>query len=162
VLPFSYTAGVSINKSVYDKLGNRFDRSILAVEYEAANWSDFRIFDQPDKLINSWQLRVGGQLTPDPLSIRSYWNRVTYRAGVYFGKEAVNADGNTMPIIGLTFGTGLPVRKWRSYDNQFSVINTTFEVGKRGNANNNITESFFRFSLGLNLSDIWFQKRKYD
>jgi len=62
----------------------------------------------------------------------------------------------------LTLGAGLPIRKWSMYDNQYTIINTTFEIGKRGNKNNNITESFFRFSLGLNLSDIWFKKRKYE
>ena len=59
-------------------------------------------------------------------------------------------------------GAGFPIRKWRAYDNQYTNINTTFEFGKRGNKNNNITESFFRLSLDLNLSDVWFIKRKYD
>ena len=96
------------------------------------------------------------------MSIKSYWNRVTYRAGFYYGKDAVNADGNDLSIYGLTFGTGLPIRKWRSFDNQYTIINTAIEIGKRGNNKNNITESFFRVSLGFNLSDIWFVKRKYD
>lgn len=161
-LPVSYTAGISLNSSVIDHLGNKFDKSLLAVEYESTKWSDYRFFSQPDKLMNSWQLKAGGQLTPNPLSIKSYWNRVTYRAGFYYGKEAVNADGNELPVYGLTLGTGLPIRKWRSFDNQYTIINTSIEFGKRGNNKNNITESFFRASLGLNLSDIWFIKRKYD
>jgi hypothetical protein len=161
-LPVSYTAGISLNSSVIDHLGNKFDKSLIAVEYESTKWTDYRFYGQPDKLINSWQIKAGGQFTPDPLSIKSYWNRATYRAGFYYGKEAVNADGNELPIFGFTIGTGLPVRKWRSLDNQYTIINTAIEIGKRGNKNNNITESFFRVSLGLNLSDIWFQKRKYD
>ena len=161
-LPVSYTAGISLNSSVIDQLGNKFDKSLIAVEYESTKWTDYRFYGQPDKLINSWQIKAGGQFTPNPLSIKSYWNRATYRAGFYYGKEAVNADGNELPIFGFTIGTGLPVRKWRSFDNQYTIINTAIEIGKRGNKNNNITEGFFRVSLGLNLSDIWFQKRKYD
>ena len=161
-LPVSYTAGISLNSSVIDHLGNKFDKALLAIEYENTKWSDYRLFNQADKLIDSWQFKVGGQLTPNPLSIKSYWNRVTYRAGFYYGKDAVNADGNELPVYGFTFGTALPVRKWRSFDNQYTIINTAFEIGKRGNNKNNITESFFRISLGLNLSDVWFIKRKYD
>lgn len=161
-LPMSYIAGLSLNSSVTDNLGNRFEKSSLAVEYESAHWSEYRFFNQPDRLINSWKIKVGGQLTPNPLSIKSYWNRATYRAGFYYGKEAVNADGNELPVYALTLGAGLPIRKWRSFDNQYTIINTAIEFGKRGNNNNNITESFFRLSFGLNLSDIWFVKRKYD
>ena len=161
-LPVSYTAGVSLNSSIIDHLGNKFDKSLIAVEYESTKWADYRIYGQPDKLINSWQVKAGSQFTPNPLSIKSYWDRVTYRAGFYYGKEAINADGNGLPIFGFTIGTGLPIRKWRSFDNQYTIINTAIEIGKRGNKNNNITEGFFRISLGLNLSDIWFVKRKYD
>lgn len=161
-LPVSYAAGVSLNSSIIDHLGNRFEKSILAVEYETTKWADYRFFDQPDKLINSWLFKVGGQLTPNPLSTKSYWDRVNYRAGFYYGKEAVNADGNELPVYALTLGAGLPIRKWRSFDNQYTIINTTIEIGKRGNKNNNITENFFRFSFGLNLSDVWFIKRKYE
>lgn len=161
-LPVSYAAGISLNSSVVDHLGNKFDKSMIAVEYENTKWTDYRFFNQQDKLVDSWQFKVGGQLTPNPLSIKSYWDRVTYRAGFYIGREAVNADGNNLPIYGLTIGTGFPIRKWRSFDNQYTIINTALEFGKRGDKKNNITESFFRFSLGLNLSDIWFIKRKYD
>lgn len=161
-LPASYTAGISLNSSIVDRLGNRIDKSSIAVEYESAKWSDYRFFNTADQFNNSWLIKFGGQLTPNPLSIKSYWNRATYRAGFYYGKEALTADGGSLPVYAVTLGAGLPVRRWRSFDNQYTIINTTFEVGSRGNKNNNITESFFRFSLGLNLSDIWFIKRKYE
>lgn len=163
MLPVSYTAGFSINKSITDRAGNGYDKSSLSVEYESSQWSNFRFYDQPESLVNSWQFKVGGSLVPNPLSInKSYWNHVAFRSGFYFGRDAVLAAGKTMPVSGLSLGAGFPVRKWRSYDNQFTFINTAFEFGKRGNKNNNITESFFRFSLGFSLSDLWFIKRQYD
>lgn len=161
-LPLSYIAGISLNTSIVDRAGTKIDRSAVAVEYESTQWSNYRFYNQPDQLKDSWYLRVGGQLTPNPLSIKSYWNRATYRAGFYVGREAITAGGNKLPVYAVTLGAGLPVRKWRSFDNQYTIINTTFEIGSRGNKNNNISESFFRFSLGLNLSDIWFIKRRYD
>lgn len=161
-MPSTYSVGVSINNSIINNLGYKIERSSFAIEYESSKWSDYRFYGEPDKLINSWQLRFGGQITPNPLSLKSYWNTVAYRAGFYMGKEAVNADGNELPIYGITLGAGFRVRKWRSYDNQYTNINASVDIGKRGNNNNNINESFVRASLSLNLSDLWFIKRKYD
>lgn len=161
-LPASYTAGISLNTNLVDRLGNKIEKSYIAVEYENTQWANYRFFNIADRLNNSWFFKVGGQLTPNPLSIKSYWNRATYRAGLYYGQEALAAVGDKFPVFAVNLGAGLPIRKWRSFDNQYTIINTTFEFGRRGNKNNNITESFFRFSLGLNLSDIWFIKRRYD
>jgi hypothetical protein len=36
------------------------------------------------------------------------------------------------------------------------------EAGARGNKNMPMRESLFRLSMGLNLSDLWFNPRKYD
>ncbi len=36
------------------------------------------------------------------------------------------------------------------------------KYSKRGNNENVLKENMFRISLGLNFSDIWFTKRKYD
>jgi hypothetical protein len=107
-------------------------------------------------------VRVGGNLTPNPLSITNYWSRVNYRAGFYKGQDQLFVGGKKLPVLGVTLGAGLPVRKWRSFDNQYTIINTAIEIGKRGNKDNNITENFFRLSFGISLSDIWFVKRRYD
>jgi hypothetical protein len=151
-LPASYKAGVSYNTNTF----------VLGAEYQTTNWDDYRFYGQKDNVANSYMVRVGAQIIPDPISARKYWSRVSYRAGVYFGKDPVVINNRDLPVKAITVGFGLPVRKFRNYDNQFTVVNTAFELGKRGNKDNNITESFFRFSLGLNLSDIWFQKRRYD
>ena len=160
-LPASYTGGISLNKIARDK-GIPYQKTMIGVEYETSKWSQFRSFGEPDRLINSWQARIGGQITPKVFYDKNYWSLVTYRAGFYLGKEAVNADGNGLPVYGVTLGAGFPLLKYRSYDNQSTVLNTTFEIGKRGNSKNKITESFFRFALSVNLSDRWFVKRKYD
>ncbi len=160
-LPASYTAGFSINGLGLDK-GLLYQKSMIGIEYTTSKWSQFRNFGEPDRLINSWQARIGGQLTPKVIYDKSYWSLVSYRAGFYFGKEAVNADGNELPVYGITIGAGFPLLKYRSYDYQSTVLNTTLEIGKRGNSKNNITESFFRFAVSVNLSDRWFIKRKYD
>jgi hypothetical protein len=60
----------------------------------------------------------------------------------------------------FSFGLGLPVRR-NPYNNQYTMVNTSFEFGLKGNKSNDIRENIFRISLGLNLSDVWFNKPKY-
>lgn len=162
IYPSTYSAGIMLHKAYADDR-RTVDRWMLGAEFTMQNWKDeYSFYNEKDKLINSWILRAGAQITPDVANGKSYWSRVTYRAGFFTGKDYINADGNELKLLGATFGLGFPIRKWRTYDNQFSLINTAIEFGKRGSNVNNITESFFKFSVGLSLSDVWFIKRKYD
>ncbi|MCW3088926.1 MAG: hypothetical protein JWQ78_2312 [Sediminibacterium sp.] len=160
-LPSSYAAGLTLHKTGTSTRGV-FELWSIGVEYTATKWTDYRFYNQSDKLNNSWQAKLGIQFSPDPLSGKDYWSNVNYRAGFYMGQDYINADGNGLKQLGISFGAGLPIRKWSSYDNQFTVINTALQFGKRGSSVNNITESYVQFSLGLSLSDLWFVKRKYD
>jgi hypothetical protein len=56
----------------------------------------------------------------------------------------------------------LPIRKSAFALNQFNAINLSFEFLKRGNSDNALKENMFRFSLGFNLTDLWFVKKKYE
>jgi hypothetical protein len=161
-LPATYTAGILLQTNVKDRTGNILDKSSIGVEYETSKWTDYRFYNTADALTDAWQLRIGASLTPYPLSVASYWNRVNFRTGFYIGRDRVLVDNKNLPVVGFTVGAGLPIRKWRSYDNQYTIINTALEIGKRGNKENIITENFFRVSFGLALSDIWFIKRRYD
>ena len=160
-LPSSFTAGVMLNKKTADKNGSTVDSRMIGIEYTTTNWADYRFYNQNENLRNSWQFKIGGQFIPKPFNT-GYWNRVAYRAGFNIGKDQIVAQGNDYSTYSLSIGAGFPVQRYRAYDNQYTTINTALEIGKRGNKSNNITESFVRFSLGLNLSDIWFIKRKYD
>ncbi len=160
-LPSTFAAGVTFHKTITNTRGT-FEMWSIGVEYTATQWSKYRFYNQTDKLSNSSIFKIGVQFSPDPLATGDYWSNVNYRAGFYTGKDYVNADGNGLKQYGFSFGAGLPIRKWNTYDNQFTVINVGMQLGKRGSAVNNITENFFQFSLGFSLSDLWFIKRKYD
>lgn len=148
-MPSTYTAGI-----LFDKVG----KYQFGVDYTTTRWSDYRYFGETEPVQNSWDLRVGGMLIPS--SGKSYWSNVAYRTGFSYGKDYVNL-GSELPRWGISFGAGLPMR--RVYGtNQFTIINTSFEFGQRGNANSTIRENFFRVSLGLSMSDIWFIKRQYN
>lgn len=160
-MPGTYAGGITLHKTVTNNRGI-FEMWSFGAEYTTTQWSKYRFYNQADQLSNSWQLKIGAQVCPDPLTGRSYWSNVNYRVGAFIGKDYVNADGNGLNHIGFSLGAGLPIKKWNNYDRQFTVLNTALQFGKRGSAVNNITESYFQFTLGISLTDLWFQKRRYD
>jgi hypothetical protein len=160
-IPSTVNAGFYFQETLTDAY-NAYDTWGFGAEFTAAKWSDYRFYNQTDALVNNWQVKLGGQWTPNPKNFKSYFSRVNYRAGFQFGKDYINADGKELKQYAVTIGFGLPVRPSRYNPYQFSTVQTAIEIGKRGSGVNNITEGFFRVSLGLSLSDFWFQKRKYD
>jgi hypothetical protein len=161
-LPMNYTAGFMIMKKYLtpggDPIANKWS---IGADYYAGKWSNYRFYGEPDQVQDNWIIRGGAEFVPSLLSA-NLWSRSTYRFGFYTGKDYINADGNGYKIKALTFGIGFNVKKWSNYDNQSTLINTAIEFGKRGSNVNNVTENFFRVSLGLSLSDLWFARRKYD
>ena len=131
---------------------------MFGAEINKAKWSDYRYYGNTDNMADSWTVRFGGQLIPNYQG-EGYWSKVAYRFGFSFGPENIKLN-NTVRQKTFSFGTGLPVRR-NVYTNQYTVINTAFELCYRGNNSNDLKESIFRVSLGLNLGDIWFIKQKY-
>jgi hypothetical protein len=161
-LPASFTLGVAIHKKEVSNRGV-YDQWVLGLEYDGANWKDkYKFYGQSDLLSNASMVRLGLQFCPNAFDYESYWSTVVYRAGFYTGKDYINFDGNGLNVSAITVGAGLPIRKYRSYDYQFSLINLALQFGKRGSSSNSYQESFFQFTVGYSLSDVWFNKRKYD
>lgn len=158
-MPLTYTAGFMLSKLLPAFNINKW---AIGADYSAGQWNDYRYYGQADQVMNNWMLHAGGEFTPDPFAL-GLFNRATYRAGFYTGKDYINADGNEYNVKAFTLGMGFALKKFRGqYDHQFTMINTAIEFGKRGDTKNNVTENFFKFSVGFSLSDIWFIKRKYD
>ena len=139
---------------IIDKLG----KWMFGADVELTNWDDYRYFGEKDQVQNSWKLHVGGQVIPKPG--KNYLSYVAYRMGFLYGKDYIKIDKD-LPVWGFTAGASFPMRK-AAYTNQYSMINLGLEFGQRGNKENLVREGFFRFSVGLSLSDLWFVKRKYD
>lgn len=160
-LPSTYTAGFMFIKRVNTNRG-LLDLWSFGAEYSATAWSKYRFYNQADALVDNWVVRVGGQFCPDPTNLTSYWSNVNYRFGFFSGTDYANPDGNGLKTFGISIGAGMPMRRWRVYETQFTLINAGLDFGRRGSNVNNITENFIRINFSLSLSDLWFQKRKYD
>lgn len=106
---------------------------------------------------NGSKLSVGGFYIPKYNSFTSYWERVTYRAGVRYEDTGIMVQNENINDFGISFGVGLPVGR------SLSNINLGFEFGKRGTTNSGlIKENYVNFHLSLSLNDKWFIKRKYN
>lgn len=155
IYPASYTAGFVLENQTEKAAG-----WLLGVDYTQNKWDDFRFFNAADSVRNNGQLRVGGQLRPQPG--RAYFSNVAYRVGFFVGPDYINVR-QKLPQYGLSFGMGLPIINYnRLSPNQFSVVNVALEYSRRGNNDNLLKEDLFRISVGLNFSDVWFRKPRYD
>ena len=128
------------------------------VDFTYQDWSTYKSFGFADTSTkSSMGVALGGSITPDITSI-SYFNRVQYRAGVYYNQSSLELRGNQLNEYGVSLGVGLPIRKSIQ-----SAVNIAFEFGQRGTtADNLIKEQYARIVLGLTFNEVWFQKRKYD
>jgi len=161
-LPSSFTAGIALHKKITTVRGN-YDQWVVGVELNQSNWKDgYKFYGVRDQVRNATMLRAGAQLCPNPYAYESYWSTVTYRFGLFSGNDYINVNNNGLKVIGLTMGLGLPVRKYRSYDYQFTLLNLALQMGRRGESASNFRENFVQFTVGYSLSDVWFNKRKYD
>ncbi len=103
------------------------------------------------------RISFGGFYTPKFNSISSYWQRMTYRAGLNLKQTGLVVNNTSVNDFGISFGVGLPIGQ------QLSNVNLGFELGKRGKINNElIKENYINFRLSLTLNDRWFKKRKLD
>jgi hypothetical protein len=165
-VPATYNFGLTYNKKVISQPGTDDEFSYMAwmigAEFETSKWSQYRFNGAPDRVGDYWQFRMGGQWQPEKATTKLF-GKSTYRAGFSFGKDYINADNKGLKTYSATFGMGVPILVRGSiYARQFTVLNFAVEYGKRGSKVNNITENYFRFSLGVSLSDLWFHKRRYD
>ena len=157
VYPASFTAGFVLERRVGANGNFSFGADLVQNK-----WSSFRFFDAPDSVQDNWQMRFGTQLRPNVKAGSGYFSSVSYRAGFYFGPDYIRV-GRELPVYGVSVGLGLPVANYnRLSPGQFTVLNVAFEYEKRGNNDNVLKENLFRISIGLNFSDLWFSKRKYE
>jgi hypothetical protein len=155
-LPLSYTVGFVVQKMA---VTNKESGWMLGADFSRQQWDQYRFYGQRDSVKNKWEGRIGGQYNPVPKA--NYFSNVSYRAGFSFGPDYIKV-GQPLSQFSASFGLGLPIALSRQALNQITIINMSFEYMKRGNNDNLLKESQFRFSLGFSLSDFWFIKRKYD
>ena len=149
-LPMTAGAGVSYVKK------NKIE---INADYYFQNWSKAVFpFGLTNELLKDRSvITVGGEYIPDRFSIRSFAQRIAYRAGFRYENSYIAINNQQIKDFGMSFGIGLPV--YRSN----STVNISAEIGKRGSTNNNlIRENYAKLNFNVNLHDLWFIKRRFD
>jgi hypothetical protein len=132
----------------------------VGADLSMSDWSNFRSYEQADSFGKQFMFKFGGAITPDINSVNNYWERMTFRAGVYTGQDLVRLNGTSLSRSGITVGLGYPIRRT---NNSIGQLNAVLEFGKRGTLNNGLVrEGYTRFAIGFTVNDKWFIKRKYD
>jgi long-subunit fatty acid transport protein len=148
VIPPSAGIGAVIEKK---------DSWLIGFDANWQNWKNFTAFGVNDSLIDSWNIALGGEYTPNFTSISGYWKRVTYRSGFRYEQTYLKLNGQPINEFGISFGLGLPLPR------TLTTIDLSVEFGKTGTtAHNLIQENFINFTMGVSLYERWFVKRKYD
>lgn len=135
-------------------------KNVLEVnaDYCYQGWAKARFFGDTNPLLTNRELfSAGAEWIPEKYSIKSYWKKVAYRAGMRYEGSYLTINNQQIKDVGISFGVGLPV--YRSN----STVNLSAEIGKRGSTKNNlIRENYAKFNLSVNLYDLWFIKRQFD
>ncbi len=145
-LPNRLRFGVSVERTLKWQLG---------ADVMMENWSDFGIGDSTGNLQNTIGVAVGGEYTPNFNSLRSYWNRITYRAGFQYKQNPIAPE--TVQDMSISFGIALPVNRNKS------LLNLSVVLGQQGNISDGfVQERYLRLHLGATINDRWFYRPKID
>ncbi len=148
LLPSSYALGFGMEKK---------DKWFAGAEVSYQAWSDYRLNGQSDSLKNAIGINLGASYIPNISNFKNYFSRVEYRAGLRFDNGNVNANNTDIVNYAFSLGAGLPLGKSKNR------LNVGLEYMVRGTHDNSlIKEEYFRFVLGISVSDKWFNRYKYD
>lgn len=133
------------------------EKFTVSAEGSYSNWSDYTFYGRSDSLRNSFRMATGLEFIPDNRSISGYWKKVRYRVGFRYAQTYLKLRETGIDEYAVSFGLGLPLRRLAT------TIHLGGEFGSRGTTDQNlIRDSFFRFSLGISISERWFVVPKYD
>ncbi|MDP3643041.1 MAG: hypothetical protein Q8S54_07605 [Bacteroidota bacterium] len=148
-LPSTFGIGLSYNK---------LNKLEINADYYYAGWSKATFFGKTDELITDQsRISAGFEYIPEAFSIRSYFKRLKYRAGIHQENSYLKLNNKQIKEFGVSFGVGIPFPKSKS------TANFAVEFGKKGTTKDNlIKNNYAKLSLYLNLYDYWFVQRKFD
>jgi hypothetical protein len=147
-MPLVVRAGMTLEKRDFWTIG---------ADVTFSKWEDFRMFGSTDSLKNSLSVSLGGSIIPKYNDYKNYLKRVEYRAGLRYDNGSLSVYGKNIQLYGASVGLGLPLGKSKS------KVNMSFEYYVKGTKESNLLkEEYFRFVIGVTVSDKWFQRYKYD
>ena len=135
---------------------------LVGADYTMGHWSSFEMDGSNQGFRDSRTINVGGQFTPNIISLHNYFARMDYRLGFMYDQSYLNLFNTNIKSYAATFGFGFPLAP-NSAGTSFYKINFAAEIGQRGTvANGLVKENYVTLHLGFTLNDRWFQKFKFE
>jgi hypothetical protein len=147
-IPGALSAGISFGKA---------ETWTFGVDARITDFTAFKAFEKRETPVGQgWKIAAGLEVTPDPVSMNSYLQKMTFRTGVSLEESPFIANNNPLRDFGINFGLSAPVGR-------ISSLDIAFRWGKRGNIElNTIEEDYFKIYFGVTFNDKWFIKRRFD
>ncbi|MCH5329802.1 MAG: hypothetical protein J1E04_02465 [Alistipes sp.] len=148
-------------------------RWAAGVDYVYRNWSGHNrntpveiIFGGMEVgYVDTHTIKAGIEFTPNRFDVRSYFSRMSYRAGFRLGDYYQSFGGEKLGEYAVTMGIGFPVKFLGS-----SYIDFGLEYGGRGSHKKLsetvglVKQQYFKIAIGISMfgTDDWFVRFKYD
>lgn len=142
-MPMTYGIGLSY---VYA------NRLTIGLDYQCQDWSNVLYFNQKNQELKTrYRYAFGAEYRHDPTS-RKFVDRMYWRIGANYTTSYT--DQYNEGSMAVTLGFGFPLRTIGT------VVNTSFEYGKRGFSGQGLQENYLRFVVNAAIAEHWFFKRK--
>lgn len=148
-LPFSMKIGIGYQQS---------EHLYAAVDFHYSHSSSVKFKDfSTDKFSDQFAIRAGLAYNPSNAIGAGYYQRMTYKAGLSFGQTNMIIKSVKQDEIGISGGVSLPLPSLTS------SLDLAAEFQMRGFLYNTpYQDKIFKISVGINLSELWFQERIID
>ena len=142
-MPMIYGVGLSYGYA---------NRLTIGLDYQCQDWSNVLYFNQKNQELKTRYLYAfGAEYRHNPNS-RKFVDRMYWRIGANYTTSYT--DQYNEGCMAVTIGLGFPLRTIAT------VINTSFEYGKRGFGTGVLQENYLRFVVNAAIAEHWFFKRK--
>jgi len=132
-----------------------FKNLLLTADYNKSFWSATDQSDAIGDYTNQDIFSLGASYVINPSS-NKFLKRVDFRMGLNYNSGYLKVDDTRIDTYAASFGLGLPIGKK-------SLLNISYNLGKKGTTNSILIQEYVNtINVNLSLSDLWFQKRKYN
>ncbi|RLD15397.1 hypothetical protein DRI50_04150 [candidate division KSB1 bacterium] len=146
-IPAFYGTGVQYNLNTRSSVGFDFLYQDWGKGFKVENVAHGELFS------SFYRVSAGFERRQSHKMFTSFSEKLDYRAGIFYGKQNYLSLGNAVKEYGISFGLSLPITRFRSR------IDFTGLVGQRGSlGTNEYRETFFKFGITINASELWFVK----
>ena len=150
----------------------RDEKLVVGADVTYQKWSDVKYstwmgdgLDDSNRFNDRWKFNVGGEYMFGNFYDRNFFKKMKFRGGFNYSNSYMNVKNKDGVVdgydeYGATIGFGLPFLD-RDGGNRTSYVNINFEYKKlKPKASNMIDEQYFGVSVGVNINELWFFRRK--